>query len=371
MIGILICAGLTAGASEFDIQVLATNGSDPDLVNAWGLTASPTSPFWIGANGSGKALVYNGAGTKLGLTVTIPGDGSVTGATFNGSSGFDGDSFLFASEDGTVSGWRGALGTAAETLVGADPSSVYKGIADASVGGFDYAYLANFRTGAIDVLKGEGGAPDLAGSFTDPDLPAGYAPFDVQNLGGVLYVTYAVQDAAKKDDVAALGNGIVDTFDLNGNFLGRVVTGGLLDSPWGLAIAPAGFGDVGGDLLVGNFGNGRINAYNPTTGTFVETLAGAGGTALTIDGLWGLRFGNGGAAGSTQTLYFTAGPNDEQDGAFGDITSPVGSTVPEPATWVLLSAALVCLCCGRIVGNDRLNQSSHRRDSEDVPGADC
>lgn len=326
----------------FGVTDLASNNTDPALVNAWGISASGTSPFWIGANGTGVSLLYNGSGVKQSLVVSIPGDGSVTGVTFNGNSAaFHGDAFLFDSEDGTVSGWRSSLGTAAEVLATGSDANVYKGIANAQVSGSDYAYLANFRAGTIDVLKGESSAPDLTGKFTDPTLPAGYAPFDIQNLGGVLYVTYAVQDAMKMDDVAGAGNGIVDKFDTNGNFLGRLVTGGDLNSPWGLAIAPAGFGDVGGDLLVGNFGNGNIHAYNPVSGAFVETLIGQDGNPLMIDGLWGLRFGNNGAAGSANTLYFTAGPNDEMGGLFGDI-----SVAPEPAAWSSMALGLGLMLAG-------------------------
>src|SRR5262249_21783970 len=152
----------------------------------------------------------------------------------------------------------------------------YKGITDAQVNGSDYAYLANFRAGTIDVVKGETGAPNLTGNFTDPGLPSGYAPFDIQNIGGVLYVTYAVQDSAKHDDMPGAGNGIVDRFDTSGNFLGRLITGGDLNSPWGLAVAPDGFGGIGGDLLVGNFGDGTIHAYT-VSGAFVETLTGRDG----------------------------------------------------------------------------------------------
>ncbi len=323
----------------FVVTTLATDATDPDLKNAWGIAASSGSPFWIGANGTGKSVLYNGAGVKQGLVVTIPGDGSVTGVSFSNIAGsFNGDAFLFDSEDGTVSGWRGALATNAETLQLADSANVYKGLAVANIGGTGYAYLANFRTGAVDVLKGNAGAPDLTGRFTDPSLPSGYAPFDVRILNGAVYVTYALQDGAKHDDVAGLGNGFVDKFDQQGNFLQRLVSQGALNSPWGLAIAPAGFGDVGGDLLVGNFGDGLIHAYDPSTGAFVETLQDQNGNPIMIDGLWGLSFGNGGSAGSTSTLYFTAGPNNESGGTFGDLAT-VGA--PEPNTWLLVGMAIV------------------------------
>ncbi|MBZ5585153.1 MAG: TIGR03118 family protein [Acidobacteriia bacterium] len=341
----VMCASGAVWASSIGFTVTNLASSQPgvapttdsQLVNAWGLASSSTSPWWIGDNGTGVAELYNGAGVKQALVVTIPGDGSVTGVSFSNIAGaFNGDTFLFDSEDGTVSGWRGALGTNAETLVSANDNNVFKGLTQATVGGNTYAYLANFRAGSVDVLKGNAAEPDLTGTFTDPTLPAGYAPFDVKNIGGVLYVTYAVQDTAKKDDVAGLGNGIVDKFDLNGNFMGRFVTGGALNSPWGLALAPSGFGDVGGDLLVGNFGDGMIHAYNLTSGALVETLQDPSGNPLSIDGLWSLQFGNGAAAGPTGTLFFTAGPNDESDGLFGRI-----DPAPEPETWLLSALGLL------------------------------
>jgi uncharacterized protein (TIGR03118 family) len=328
----------------------AAQSTDPDLVNAWGMGASGASPMWIGANGSGLSVLYSGTGVKQGLVVTIPGDGSVTGVSFSNLAGsFNGDTFIFDSEDGTVSGWRGALGTAAETLVTGSTANVYKGLTDATIGGVEYAYLANFRSGAIDVLKGDTAAPPLTGNFTDPNLPMGYAPFGVQNLGGILYVTYAVQDSAKHDDVPAVGNGIVDAFDLQGNLIRRLVTNGALNSPWGLALAPADFGDVGGDLLVGNFGDGLIHAYNATTGAFVETLTYPNGSPISIDGLWALRFGNGGTFGSPNTLFFTAGPDGEMHGLFGELNT----ATPEPATWGLAGLSLLALAVRRGVRKSR------------------
>ena len=178
--------------------------TDPGLKNAWGMSFGPTSPFWVSANGSGTANLYSvdpgtQATTKQGLTVSIPGDGSVTGQVFNSSASFNGDRFLFVSEDGTVSGWRPTLtpNTAAETIASASAANVYKGAAIGNVSGHDYLYAANFRAGAIDAYKGDAAAPALSGSFTDTTLPSGYAPFNVQNLNGSLYVSYAQQDADK------------------------------------------------------------------------------------------------------------------------------------------------------------------------------
>lgn len=318
-----------------DQGVNAAKLTDPSLVNSWGIAASGSSPFWVGDNGSGVSTLYSvnpvtGTVTKNALTVTIPGDGSVTGVTFNsaGAAAFHGDAFLFVNEDGTVSGWRGALGSSAEVLQPGSTANVYKGAAFATIGGNTYLYGANFRAGTIDVIKGNAGAPDLAGNFTDPAIPAGYAPFDIKVLNGALFVTYALQDPAKHDDVAGAGNGYVSKFDLQGNFLGRVASQGGLNSPWGLAVAPPTFGSFSGDLLVGNFGDGTIDAFNLLSDTFDGVLRNVNGSEIVIDGLWALTVGNGGNGGSPNNIYFTAGPNGEADGLFGVI-----APVPEPLTF--------------------------------------
>jgi uncharacterized protein (TIGR03118 family) len=313
--------------------------TDPGLKNAWGMSFGPTSPFWVSANGSGTANLYSvdpgtQATTKQGLTVSIPGDGSVTGQVFNSSASFNGNRFLFVSEDGTVSGWRPALGTAAEPLV-ASATAVYKGAAIGNVSGHDYLYAANFKTGAIDAYKGDVGAPVLSGSFTDTTLPSGYAPFNVQNLNGSLYVSYAQQDAARHDEVAGSGKGFVDQFSLNGDFMGRVASGGTLNAPWGMAIAPSSFGAMAGDLLVGNFGDGHINIYDPSTHAFLGQVLDANNNPVVIDGLWAISPGNDGSGGSSHLLYFTAGPNDEAHGLFG-----VLAPVPEPSEYAMMLAGL-------------------------------
>ena len=342
-------AGLagTSAAASFGVtnlvsDDLAANPAqlvDPGLLNAWGIAASPTSPFWVSSNGAGTAVLYRvdpltQATTKVGLTVTIPGAGNVTGQVFNGNgAAFNGDAFLFVSEDGTISGWRGALGSTAEALALGSPDNVYKGAALATIGSDSYLYGANFRAGTIDVLKGNAAAPTLAGNFLDPNLPAGYAPFNVQNLGGSLYVSYALQDAAKSDEVAGPGLGFVDRFDLAGNLLGRVASAGTLDAPWGLARAPSSFGALAGALLVGNFGDGTISVFDATTDAFLGQVLGADGLPLSIDGLWALSPGNGGGAGSSQLLNFSAGPDDEAHGLFGVLTP-----VPEPSALALMLA---------------------------------
>jgi len=346
-------AALTApgiASAQFSATNLVTNDpmahaaqiTDPGLINAWGMAYSPTSPFWVSANGNGTAELFavnpvTQATTKQGLTVTIPGDGTVTGEVFNSNAAaaFGGDLFMFVSEDGTISGWRGALGTTAETLQTGSAANVYKGVAFGTTGGNGYLYAANFRTGAIDVEKGSAAAPALTGNFTDPLLPSGFAPFNIQNLGGTLYVTYAQQDGAKHDEVPGLGLGLVDSYDLQGHLLGRVATGGTLNAPWGLAIAPSSFGAMAGALLVGNFGDGFINAYNLTTHAFLGQVQAMGGGALQIDGLWALAPGNGGNGGSNALLYFTAGPDDESNGLFGVLTP-----APEPSVALLLMTGL-------------------------------
>jgi uncharacterized protein (TIGR03118 family) len=315
-----------------DIPGLAAH-TDPNLVNPWGIAENTTSPFWISDNGSGLATLYNGTGASQALVVTIPGGNpsAPTGQVFNNTANFNGDLFLFSTEDGHIAGWRGALGTTAELLSGPTSGAVLKGLAIGTTAQGTYLYSADFHNNTIYVQPGTG-APALAGTFTDPNLPAGFAPFNVQNLNGQLYVTYAKQDATGHDDVPGAGNGFVDVYDLNGNFIKRLISGGPLNSPWGLAIAPAGFGAAGGSLLVGNFGDGTINAFD-LNGNFIGNLATVNGTPLVNDGLWGLTFGNGGNGGSKSTLYLTAGLNDEADGLFAQIDAAPQTATPEPVAF--------------------------------------
>ena len=325
-----------------DIPGLAA-WTDPNLVNPWGVAFSPTSPFWVADNGTGLATLYNSTGTPLSLVVTIPpptgqmGPAAPDGQVFNPNpANFGGSHFIFATEDGTISSWSG--GTSA--VLNVDDSSantVFKGLALAANGSNTYLYATDFHNNAIDVFDTNFNKVTLGGSFTDPSLPAGYAPFGIRASGGFLYVTYALQDSAKHDDVAGPGHGFVDVFDTNGNLIQRLVSMGALNSPWGLAWAPAGFGKFSGDLLVGNFGDGTINAFDPKTGSLLGQIDGANGMPLVNDGLWALTFGNGGNGGSKNILYFTAGLNHESDGLFGSIATP------EPGTLTLLGTGFVSL----------------------------
>jgi len=326
-----------------DIQGMAPV-TDPNLKNPWGLSSSATSPIWASDNNAGASTLYsiaNGAATPVPLVVQIPAPGDVpggapTGTVFSGSVGFvvskSGNSgpsrFLFATEDGTIVGWNPAVdlthgviavdNSTARDSAG-DVGAVYKGLAIDSASAGTHLYAANFRFATIDVFDTTFTQVHLAGSFSDPGIPAGFAPFGVQNLGGQLYVTYAKQNAVKHDDVRGLGNGFVDVFDLNGNLIRRLASGGTLNSPWGLAIAPSTFGHFHDNLLVGNFRDGRINGFELATGTFRGQLGDGQGGVVHINGLWGLRVGNGGRGGDPNAVYFAAGINDEADGLFGSI----------------------------------------------------
>ena len=321
---------------------------DPNLVNPWGLTHSPTSPFWISDNGAGVSTLYNGAGTKVPLTVTIPpptgstGTAAPTGVVFNGnagsfqvtSGGKTGTSaFIFSTEDGTISGWSPTV-NGTHAILAADESglgagAVYKGLAIASTAGGNFIYATDFRNGLVEQFDS---SFNLVRSFTDAGVAPGFAPFGAQVLDGHLFVTYALQDAAKHDDVAGAGNGYVDIFNFDGTLFQRLVSqGGAVNSPWGLDIAPAGFGDAAGKLLVGNFGDGTISIFDLLTGNFMGKLLGQDGNPVDIDGLWALMNGNGGNAGDPSKVYFTAGLNGEQDGLFGSL-----SAVPEPSSWALM-----------------------------------
>lgn len=333
-----------------DMSGLAAS-TDPNLINPWGIAFSPSGPFWIADNNSGKSTLYNGAGTPQSLVVNIPSPmattgGTATGQVFNGTTSFNLPNgspalFIFSTEDGTIVGWNGAAGTNAvlvadrSSIPFAGAGAVYKGLAIGGNASGNFLYATNFRAGTVDVFDTNFQPVLLAGSFTDPNMPAGFAPFGIQNVGGELFVAYAKQDAAKHDDVDGAGSGLIDDFDANGNFKRRFASGTAaggalttLNSPWGMAVAPASFGAFGSALLVGNFGDGHISAFSISSGAFLGQLQAAGtGNPVAIPGLWGLTFGNGGSAGVAGTLYFTAGIGDpptfvinrEQHGLFGSL----------------------------------------------------
>jgi uncharacterized protein (TIGR03118 family) len=309
---------------------------DASLVNAWGLAFGPATPAWVADNGTDVSTLYSGAVgstpvTQVPLTVSIPG-GAPTGTVFNGSTGFvvgSGTSsgparFLFSSEAGTITGWNPAVpppapSTQAQTAVTV-PGAIYKGLAIADTASGPQLYATDFHGGKVDVWDASFAPVRRPGAFQDAAIPQGYAPFGIQAVNGGIVVTYARQDADAEDDVAGPGKGFVDVYDTAGKLLRRFARRGPLNAPWGIALAPQGFGRASGAMLIGNFGNGRINAYDPVSARFLGALRGTDGRRIAIDGLWALEFGNG-VIGTPQTLLFTAGPSDEAHGLFGALTS--------------------------------------------------
>jgi uncharacterized protein (TIGR03118 family) len=313
--------------------------TDPNLVDPWGMSFSATSPFWVSNHGKGNTTIYsfaNSTGITISSTVvTIPpaaggaSPSTATGQVQNSTGGFllangKAASFIFCTEDGTVSAWNG--GTAATVMIdNSAAGTVYKGMAISSLSGAPLLYLANFSYGLIDVLDTNFKLTHVAGGFGDPSLPAGYAPFNIWPGNGGLYVMYAKQDAAKKNDVAGVGNGVVDLFDYSGNFVQRLTSGGPLNSPWGVAMVGGGWGALSNSVLVGNFGDGHINAFDPKTGNLIGTMQDSTGAPIAIQGLWAILFGNGASAGDAKTLYFTAGifnGTSTQHGLLGSLAPP-------------------------------------------------
>jgi uncharacterized protein (TIGR03118 family) len=304
--------------------------TDPNLVNPWGLSASPSSPLWVADNGADVSTLYtggvNGSIPQIApLVVSIP-HGAPTGTVFNPTSDFAvrtelgsaPATFIFDSEAGRITAWsRTVSGTMARVEV-TRRDAVYKGLAIATAGGSPFIYAANFHRGGIDVFNGRFRQVRLDGRFMDPNIPDGYAPFNVQELGGKLYVTYAKQDDKRHDEVDGPGLGFVSVFDTSGHLISHLISHGDLNAPWGLALAPASFGGFAGDLLVGNFGDGTIHAYDPATGAPKGQLMNTDNNPITINGLWALRFGNG-TFGAPGSLVFTAGIGDESHGLLGEI----------------------------------------------------
>jgi uncharacterized protein (TIGR03118 family) len=313
---------------------------DTNLVNSWGIAFNPFGFVWVANAETGKSTLYDGNGVPQSLVVTIPPkagatQGNPTGIVFNGGNTFlttqaanSFARFIFVTEDGVLAAWAPTVNpTQAILIKDNSPSGAqYKGLALSAGGKVQLLYATDFHNGKIDVWDSSFAPVTLpAGAFSDPKIPAGFAPFGIQAINGNLYVTYAKQDADRHDDVAGKGLGYVDVFDPNGQLLDRFISKGPLNAPWGLALAPAGFGEFGNTLLVGNFGDGRINAFDLVSGKHLGALKGANGRPLEIDGLWGLAFGNGLNDQPVNTLFFTSGPDDEEHGLYGRIDA-----LPEP-----------------------------------------
>jgi uncharacterized protein (TIGR03118 family) len=305
--------------------------TDPNLVNAWGLSHGPDTPIWVSDNGTDVSTLYSGAvGANpvqaVPLVVDIPG-GAPTGQVFNDTSGFRVPGthapalFVFAGEDGDISAWNQSVTPITSAVPVAHAAhAVYKGLTIAHSPFGPLLLAANFHTGQVDVFNSKFQQLSVSGLFHDPRLPAGYAPFNVAAIGNRILVSYALQDADREDDTPGAGHGFVDAFTTYGTFVRHLINRGDLNSPWGLTLAPASFGRFSNDLLVGNFGDGRIHAYDPTSGVERGALRGPHGHVIRIDGLWGLLVGDT-VAGGPNSVWFSAGPADESHGLLGTITS--------------------------------------------------
>jgi uncharacterized protein (TIGR03118 family) len=306
---------------------LTADHTDANLVNAWGIAFGFGSPAWVANNGTSTSTLYDGNGNAIPLIVTVTGQ-DPTGVVWNGSSSFNiapmtPARFIFVTESGTVDAWAGGPATTVmQTVTGA----VFKGVAISGNGSALQLYATDFANGQVDVFDGNFQLlPPSGNAFKDPKLPAGYNPFGIQAIGGNIYVTFAKTQPGSDDEAHGPGLGFVDVFDPSGNLLHRIASHGVLNAPWGMTLAPAGFGAFSGALLVGNFGDGTINAFNAVHGGYIGTLRGANHKAIAIDGLWGIAFGDGAQNQPVNTLFFAAGPNDEGDGLYGRIDTQPGN----------------------------------------------
>ncbi|KWK23171.1 hypothetical protein WT77_17600 [Burkholderia stagnalis] len=335
--GVVACGG-SSHERQYAVSALVSDGAvpaahvDANLKNPWGIAFNPKGFVWVADNGTQRATLYDGNGVPQSLVVTIPpgtsGDPSPTGIVFNGTTDFvvtqgaksGPAAFIFAGEGGTLTAWSPAVNpTAAITVFDSGGAAVYKGLAMAGNNGANFLYATDFHNNRIDVFDRTFAKVTPAGAFQDPSLPAGFAPFGIQALGSKLFVTYAKQDAAAHDDVAGAGFGLVDVFSPSGQFLQRFATGGPLNAPWGVALAPADFGRFSHAVLVGNFGDGMLHAFDATSGMLLGALQQGDGSTIVEPGLWGIAFGNGLSNQPANTLFFAAGPNDEADGLYGRI----------------------------------------------------
>lgn len=341
----------SGGNSTYESKVLVSNGgmsanfTDSNLINGWGVAFNPTGFVWVNAEGTGKALLFDGNGQPQSLIVTIPGLGGAasnpTGIVFSGGMDFvvDNDTtngparFLFATGQGTIAGWAPNV-NATNAITAVDNSgegASYTGLTLSGNGTTHLLYACNFTKARIDVFDGNFKSVDVPGGFNDPQLPANYAPFGIQAIGGDIYVTYAKQEEpGGADEAQGAGLGAVNVFDPQGRLIRRIAVHGPLNAPWGIALAPASFGSLGGALLIGNLGDGRIHAYDLRTGRALGALRGTNNQPLVVDGLWGMQFGNGVARQPTNSLFWAAGPNDEANGAYGVIN--VTTSTPSAPT---------------------------------------
>ena len=336
------CGGSSNNSSmdtHFKSTILVSDGAvaaahvDPNLKNGWGIVFNPKGVVWVANNGTQTSTLYDGNGVPQSLIVTIPavasGPANPTGIVFNGSTDFVVSSggksgtglFIFAGEGGTLSAWSpGVLPTTAVTVFdGSSANAVYKGLALAASSSGNRLYAADFHNARVDVFDKTFTKLSLPGAFQDTSLPAGFAPFGIQAIGTKIYVAYAKQDATLHDEVDGPGLGAVDVFDTDGNLLQRLAQGGPLNAPWGMTQAPANFGSLSNDILIGNFGDGTISAFDPTSGKFMGKLLQADGSNFVQQGLWGIAFGNGVDSQPVNPLFFAAGPNHEADGVYGRI----------------------------------------------------
>jgi uncharacterized protein (TIGR03118 family) len=352
--------GDTALVSDKVGVVATTTTIDANLSNPWGVAIAPGLPVWIADNNSNLSTLYSGMGanetgsitgaSEVGIAIPASAAGvpaNPTGQVYNGAGGFlistgggqESALFIFDGEGGTIAAWASGSGATAVTayddgVANGANHAVYKGLALGTVSGSSFLYATDLHNNKVDVFDTNFAKPTaMQGKFIDPGIPAGFVPFGIVALNSQLYVSYAMQDAAKHDETTGAGLGYVDVFDFSGNFVSRFASAGALNAPWGMAVAPAGFGSLAGDLLIGNFGDGTINIFAPngtTLATSMGPLSVAGGGAIAIPGLWSLVFGNGDADKPLTTLFYTAGFADQTDGVFGSIAVTTTAAPPNP-----------------------------------------